>query len=138
MCIRDRDLIEEYASESLRCVALAHRPNIEKLLDPTKATVEDCEKKLEKEMCFDAICGIMDPLRQDVVEAVAICQRAGIFVRMVTGDNLKTAEAIAKQAGILKEGGISMEGEAFRKLTPAQLDEILPKLQVLARSSPED
>lgn len=133
-----KDLIEEYASESLRCVALAHRPNIEKLLDPTKATVEDCEKKLEKEMCFDAICGIMDPLRQDVVEAVAICQRAGIFVRMVTGDNLKTAEAIAKQAGILKEGGISMEGEAFRKLTPAQLDEILPKLQVLARSSPED
>jgi magnesium-transporting ATPase (P-type) len=69
---------------------------------------------------------------------VATSQRAGIFVRMVTGDNLKTAEAIAKQAGILRDGGISMEGEAFRKLTPAQLDAVLPRLQVLARSSPED
>ena len=46
----------------------------------------------------------MDPLREDVVDAVATCQRAGIFVRMVTGDNMDTAMAIAKQAGILTEG----------------------------------
>lgn len=131
-------VIKEYASEALRCVALAHRTNIESIVDPQKTTVDECEKRLEKDMCLDGICGIMDPLRKDVVEAVATCQRAGIFVRMVTGDNIKTAEAIAKQAGILRDGGISMEGEAFRKLTPAQLDEVLPKLQVLARSSPED
>jgi P-type Ca2+ transporter type 2C len=131
-------LIEEFASEALRCVALAHRSNIEKIVDPHSATVEDCERKLEKDLCLDAIAGIMDPLRADVVDAVATCQRAGIFVRMVTGDNLSTAEAIARQAGILKDGGISMIGEDFRKLTPAQLDAIIPKLQVLARSSPED
>ena len=97
-------LIKTFASEALRCVALAHRCGVEKIVDPNKCTVEDCENKLEKEMCLDAITGIMDPLRSDVIDAVATCQRAGIFVRMVTGDNLDTAVAIAKQAGILKEG----------------------------------
>ena len=131
-------LIKEYASEALRCVAMGHRNNIEKLLNPSKATVEDCAKKLENNMCLDALVGIADPLRKDVIDAVATCQRAGIFVRMVTGDNLDTANAIAKQAGILTEGGLSLIGEDFRKMTPAQLDEVLPRLQVLARSSPED
>jgi len=132
------ELIKEYASDALRCVALCHRSHIETLLDPLTATVEDCSAKLENNMCLDALVGIADPLRKDVIEAVAICQRAGIFVRMVTGDNIDTAKAIAKQAGILTEGGLSMIGEDFRKLTPAQLDAILPRLQVLARSSPED
>jgi len=134
-----KDIIQEFATDALRCVALCHRGNIESLIrDPTKATLADCEKKLEKDMCLDALVGIADPLREDVVDAVATCQNAGIFVRMVTGDNLETARAIARQAGILKDDGICMTGEEFRKLTPAQLDDILPRLQVLARSSPED
>ena len=66
------------------------------------------------------------------------CQEAGIFVRMVTGDNIDTAKAIATECGILTEGGIAMEGPVFRRLTPAQLDAVLPNLQVLARSSPDD
>ena len=52
------------------------------------------------------------------------------MVRMVTGDNLETAKAIAKRCGILTEGGIALEGPEFRKMTPADLDVILPKLQV--------
>lgn len=134
------ELIKEYASQALRCVAVCHRHNIENVLkgDPSKATIADVESQLEKEMTLAAIVGIADPLRSDVIHAVATCQRAGIFVRMVTGDNLDTAKAIAKQAGILTEGGLSMEGEKFRKLTPSELDAILPRLQVLARSSPED
>lgn len=133
-----RGLIKEYASDALRCVALCHRQKIETLVVPNTATIEDCASKLENNMCLDALVGIADPLRKDVIEAVATCQRAGIFVRMVTGDNLDTANAIAKQAGILTEGGLSMIGEDFRKMNPAQLDEVLPRLQVLARSSPED
>jgi magnesium-transporting ATPase (P-type) len=81
---------------------------------------------------------MMDPLRSDVVEAIRTAQRAGIVVRMVTGDNLHTATAIAKECGILTEDGVALEGPVFRKMTPAQLDEVLPRLQVLARSSPED
>jgi len=102
-------IIEGYANDALRCVALAHRCNVEELLkkkklQPSTVTAAQVEKYLEMSMCLDAIGGIMDPLRQDVVQAVATCQRAGIVVRMVTGDNLLTAEAIAKKAGILKEG----------------------------------
>lgn len=134
-----KSVIAEFASDALRCVAMAHRSRIDNVVKNfTTITLAECEKQLERDMCLDALVGIADPLREDVIDAVATCQHAGIFVRMVTGDNLETARAIAKQAGILTEGGISMTGEEFRKLTPAELDKILPRLQVLARSSPED
>merc|ERR1719424_488529 len=57
---------------------------------------------------------------------------------MVTGDNIATATAIARECGIFTEDGLALTGPDFRQLTPAQLDEQLPRLQVLARSSPED
>ncbi len=96
--------ISSFASKALRCVALAHRDNVQTLVNPETATEQDCADKCEHDMILDALVGIVDPLRGDVVDAVKTCQRAGIFVRMVTGDNLETANAIAKQAGILTEG----------------------------------
>lgn len=101
-------------------------------------------------LCCDCIVGIIDPLRSDVNDAVARAQGAGVTVRMVTGilldgeylnflgDNLNTACAIAKQCGILTAGGLALEGPVFRSMTPGQVDAVLPRLQVLARSSPED
>mmetsp|Transcript_22674 Transcript_22674/g.22874 ORF Transcript_22674/g.22874 Transcript_22674/m.22874 type:complete len:1042 (-) Transcript_22674:604-3729(-) len=124
-------VISEMASNSLRALALTHR-------DIPHSMIDNDPETIESEMILDAVFGIKDPLRPDVPDAVRICQEAGIFVRMVTGDNIETAKAIAKECGIFTEGGIAMEGPAFRKLTPAALDEILPKLQVLARSSPDD
>ena len=97
-------LISKYASQALRCVALAHRNDIGSIVTCATCTEQECEETLEKDMCLDAVVGIVDPLRGDVVEAVKTCQLAGIFVRMVTGDNLETANAIAKQAGILTKG----------------------------------
>jgi Ca2+-transporting ATPase len=73
-----------------------------------------------------------------VKEAVATAQHAGVMVRMVTGDNIHTAKAIARDCGILREGGVALEGPAFRAMTPAAVDEVLPRLQVLARSTPND
>jgi magnesium-transporting ATPase (P-type) len=72
-------LIKEYASQALRCVAICHRHNIETVLkdDPNKASLADVEKHLEKEMTFAALVGIADPLRKDVIDAVATCRRAG-------------------------------------------------------------
>jgi magnesium-transporting ATPase (P-type) len=100
-----KQCIQDFATDALRCVALAHRHKIEAVAkNLSTITLAECEKKLEKDMCLDALFGIADPLRADVIDAVATCQHAGIFVRMVTGDNLETARAIAKQAGILTEG----------------------------------
>lgn len=102
------DIIQEFAEDALRCIAITHRNQIERITNDISSTsVADCESTLEKEMCLDALVGISDPLREDVVDAIAVCQKAGIFVRMVTGDNIETARAIAKQAGILTEGTVN-------------------------------
>jgi Ca2+-transporting ATPase len=70
--------------------------------------------------------------------AVEVCSKAGVAVKMCTGDNVLTARSIATQCGIYTPGGIIMEGPVFRQLDDAQMLEIVPRLQVLARSSPED
>eukprot|EP00607_Mallomonas_marina_P009535 CAMPEP_0182418478 /NCGR_PEP_ID=MMETSP1167-20130531/2892_1 /TAXON_ID=2988 /ORGANISM="Mallomonas Sp, Strain CCMP3275" /LENGTH=1094 /DNA_ID=CAMNT_0024592699 /DNA_START=178 /DNA_END=3462 /DNA_ORIENTATION=+ len=128
-------VIKGMAQRALRTLIIAHVDFSDASLLPADWQNEPPD---HANLCCDAIVGIMDPLRGDVKEAVAKAQFAGVTVRMVTGDNLDTACAIAKQCGILKPDGIVMEGPKFRQLSPEKLDEILPKLQVLARSSPED
>ncbi|CRK47889.1 hypothetical protein BN1723_007822, partial [Verticillium longisporum] len=93
---------------------------------------------LFRNMVFVGMVGIQDPLREGVPEAVRTCQGAGVCVRMVTGDNKITAQAIAKECGILQPHSVVMEGPEFRNLTKYEQMEILPRLHVLARSSPED
>jgi P-type Ca2+ transporter type 2C len=85
-----------------------------------------------------AITGIEDPLRDGVREAVAKCHKAGVTIKMCTGDNVLTARSIALQCGIYTAGGIIMEGPIFRQLNDAEMLDVVPRLQVLARSSPED
>lgn len=90
-------------------------------------------------LVFYGVLGIKDPLRPDVKQAVADCHRAGINVRMVTGDNVITARAIAIECGIVtSEHDLVIEGPAFRRMTPKEVDAILPRLKVMARSSPRD
>jgi Ca2+-transporting ATPase len=84
------------------------------------------------------ITGIEDPLRNGVREAVASCKMAGVRVTMCTGDNVLTARSIAQQCGIYTTGGVIMEGPHFRTLSPEIMKAIAPRLQVLARSSPDD
>jgi Ca2+-transporting ATPase len=125
--------ILKMADKALRTIGVAHR-------DFAAGEIADMEgfEASDSGLVLAAIVGIIDPLRSDVSEAVATCQRAGVMVRMVTGDNIRTARAIARGCGILTEDGESLEGPAFRELTPQVLDEVLPRLQVLARSSPDD
>jgi magnesium-transporting ATPase (P-type) len=85
----------------------------------------------EQGLTFYGVLGIKDPLRPDVKQAVADCHRAGINVRMVTGDNVTTARAIARECGIIKsDSDLVIEGPVFRRMTPAQVDAILPRLKV--------
>lgn len=127
-------VISNYAEEALRTVCCAIKPIYpgESYFDSDGAIADSSDLVLV--MLF----GILDPLRNEVPAAVAKCQMAGITVRMVTGDSAPTARAIARGCGILSADGIIMEGPDFRKMTQEQMDETLPKLQVLARSSPLD
>ncbi|KAG0061464.1 hypothetical protein BGZ89_011419 [Linnemannia elongata] len=91
----------------------------------------------ENLVCLGVV-GIQDPLRPGVIDSVRDFAKAGVTVRMITGDNLQTARAIAKNAGILLQGGLAMTGPEFRALSKADQTEAVKRLQVLARSSPTD
>ncbi|KAJ3326749.1 Calcium-transporting ATPase 10, plasma membrane-type, partial [Kappamyces sp. JEL0680] len=125
---RYQDHIARFADNALRTICCAIRP----VADAAQPD-EDMER-----LVLVGIFGILDPLRPEVPDAVQKCQKAGVVVRMVTGDSTATARAIARECGILTSDGIVMEGPEFRKLSEAELNRVLPKLQVLARSSPLD
>ncbi|CAJ1954930.1 unnamed protein product [Sphenostylis stenocarpa] len=100
--------IEDMATQSLRCVAIAYRS-----YDLNK--IPSNEEELaqwslpEHELVLLAIVGIKDPCRPGVKEAVRVCTEAGVKVRMVTGDNLQTAKAIALECGILMSNEDAVE-----------------------------
>lgn len=134
-------IVSNYASRSLRTIGLLYR-DFSEWPPRGAASTEDKKQadfnKIFKDMIFFGVVGIQDPLRPGVTKAVRDCQVAGVFVRMVTGDNIMTAKAIATECGIFTSGGIAMEGPVFRKLSKKQLTQVIPRLQVLARSSPDD
>jgi Ca2+-transporting ATPase len=135
-------IIASYASRSLRTIGLVFR-DFEQWPPAGVRSVADDKNEVELEdilqdLVFLSVMGIQDPLRDEAAQAVRTCQKAGVVVRMVTGDNILTAKAIAKQCGILSAGDIVMEGLQFRKLSKPQMNELVPRLRVLARASPED
>ncbi|KAM0562804.1 hypothetical protein ACHAPJ_001644 [Fusarium lateritium] len=134
-------VIDNYARRSLRTIGICYKDfaswppkNVGHVEGGNEVPMED----LFVDMAFIGVVGIQDPLREGVPEAVKLCQKAGVVVRMVTGDNKITAEAIAKECGIIQPNSIVMEGPEFRNLSKFEQEEIIPRLHVLARSSPED
>ncbi|KAM7252009.1 hypothetical protein ACFE04_023892 [Oxalis oulophora] len=123
------DTINQFASEALRTLCLAY-------IDMEKFSPDD-SMPLSGYTCI-GIVGIKDPVRPGVKESVALCRSAGIVVRMVTGDNINTAKAIARECGILTDDGIAIEGPIFREKTQEEMLDLIPKIQVMARSSPLD
>ncbi|WZZ89887.1 calcium-transporting ATPase 8, plasma membrane-type isoform X1 [Brassica napus] len=133
--------IEEMAGRTLRCVALAFRT-----YEPEKVpTGEELSNWVlpEDGLILLAIVGIKDPCRPGVRDSVQLCQNAGVKVRMVTGDNVQTARAIALECGILTSDADALEpnlieGKSFRALTDAGRDKISERISVMGRSSPND
>ncbi|KAL3683654.1 hypothetical protein R1sor_001676 [Riccia sorocarpa] len=132
-----KNVIEGMAASSLRCIAFAYKP-LDSMIIPKSE--EDLERWPipDKELNFIGVIGIKDPCRPGVQEAVRRCQMAGVKVRMVTGDSVITAKAIAQECGILTDGGIVVEGREFRNWSKDKMDAELPRLDVMARSSPTD
>ncbi|XP_035539232.1 calcium-transporting ATPase 9, plasma membrane-type-like isoform X1 [Juglans regia] len=134
--------IDNMAASSLRCVAIAYRSyELDKV-----PTDEECLAKWvlpEDGLVLLAIVGIKDPCRSGVKDAVKVCTDAGIKVRMVTGDNLQTAKAIALECGILASSEEAtepniIEGRKFRELSEKEREELAKKIAVMGRSSPND
>ncbi|KAM5146589.1 plasma membrane calcium-transporting ATPase 3 isoform 4-T4 [Mantella aurantiaca] len=145
---RDREemvkkVIEPMACDGLRTICIAYR-DFQGIPEPEW----DNENEIVGDLTCIAVVGIEDPVRPEVPEAIRKCQRAGITVRMVTGDNINTARAIAAKCGIIQPGEdfLCLEGKEFNRrirnekgeIEQERLDKIWPKLRVLARSSPTD
>jgi len=117
-------LVDEWAEEGLRMIGLAYRP-LGKLDDYSGYT-------------WVGLVGMEDPVREGVVEAVRVAQKAGIQVKMITGDYRKTAEHIACSIGLMKEGDQSLEGPEVAALSDEQLQERVRTTSVFARIRPQD
>ncbi|CAL9706601.1 unnamed protein product [Knipowitschia caucasica] len=138
-----RKVIEPMACDGLRTICVAYRD-----FPPDQEPDWEQENSILSELTCITVVGIEDPVRPEVPEAISKCQRAGITVRMVTGDNINTARAIATKCGILlpNEEFLCMEGKEFNtqirnekgEVEQERLDKVWPKLRVLARSSPTD
>ncbi|KAF9926934.1 hypothetical protein BGZ67_007824 [Mortierella alpina] len=126
-------IISRYADKTLRTIGLGYR---DVSWNEFKKFTEE-EPPYAKLICLGVV-GIQDPLRPGVVKSVQAFAKAGVAVRMITGDNIHTACAIAKSAGILIKGGLAMTGPEFRALSKEQQTHAVKRLQVLARSSPTD
>ncbi|KAH7127385.1 calcium-translocating P-type ATPase [Dactylonectria macrodidyma] len=134
-----QETIERYAQQSLRTIGLVYHDYEQWPPAHAKSTDGHADfESLLSDLIFLGVVGIQDPVRPGVPEAVRKAQHAGVVVRMVTGDNVTTAKAIATECGIYKDGGVVMEGPVFRKLSDEEMIATIPKLCVLARSSPED
>ncbi|XP_075638567.1 calcium-transporting ATPase 4, plasma membrane-type isoform X2 [Castanea sativa] len=123
------DVINGFASGALRTLCLAFK-------DVDDTSIENSIP--DSGYTLIAVVGIKDPVRPGVKDAVLTCLAAGITVRMVTGDNIYTAKAIAGECGILTPNGMAIEGSEFRGMSPEQMRDIIPNIQVMARSSPSD
>ncbi|XP_066528070.1 plasma membrane calcium-transporting ATPase 2 isoform X3 [Hoplias malabaricus] len=145
---RDRDdmvkkVIEPMACDGLRTICVAYR---DFSADPEPNW--DDENNIVSDLTAICVVGIEDPVRPEVPEAIRKCQRAGITVRMVTGDNINTARAIAIKCGIIHPGEdfLCIDGKEFNRrirnekgeVEQERIDKVWPKLRVLARSSPTD
>ena len=123
----DRKAIEGYikglTEKAMRCIAL---------------TMSDFfkEDELPKDMTLLGVIGVVDPLREEVPDAVKTANEAGIHVIEITGDCLETAKAVAAEAGIYNPWDKAMTNDEFEAMSDDEVKEILPKLKVISRCSP--
>ncbi|XP_073127161.1 putative calcium-transporting ATPase 13, plasma membrane-type [Henckelia pumila] len=129
-------IIQGMAASSLRCIAFAHK----QVLEVEHERGDNHPKIQESGLTLLGMVGLKDPCRPGVKKAVEDCQFAGVKVKMITGDNVFTAKAIATECGILRpdQDGIVIEGVEFRGYTDEERMEKVDKICVMARSSPFD
>jgi P-type Ca2+ transporter type 2C len=113
----------DMASEALRVLAITSKPN---------TTLEDAQTG----MTFLGLVGMIDPPRPEAKSAIAICEQAGIRPVMITGDHPVTAQAVARELGLLRNGGRVVTGIELEAMTDDQLQRDVENISVYARVSP--
>ena len=119
-----KSIIKSMTEKSMRCIALAI--SYDDLLENT----------LPDDMAFLGIIGVVDPVRQEVPDAVQTAHEAGIQVIEITGDCIETAVAVATECGIYKEGDLAIANDDFEAMSDDEVKSIIPKLRVISRCSP--
>jgi Ca2+-transporting ATPase len=127
---RIREQVETFADDALRVLAVAATE------DTTVVQSADSTEEADDvgdELTFLGLVGMIDPAREEVADAIAATTRAGIDVKMVTGDNVRTASAIARELGL---GQAVMEGSEVEQLSDEELSAHVESIDVFARTSP--
>lgn len=139
--IKIEKIIEGMAASSLRCIAFAHK-HVSKVEIEENRDEKTTQKVIENDLSLLGIVGLKDPCRPGAKNAVEACKSAGVDIKMITGDNVFTAKAIAAECGILlgQEVGDDkvVEGEQFRNYTHEERMLKVDTIRVMARSSPFD
>jgi len=123
-------LNDHFADDAMRVLAVAYRTVEEELAEPD---VEEVERGL----VFAGLLAMKDPPRPEAREAIATARRAGLEVVMITGDHKATAVAIAKELDLYRDGDIAFTGAELDEIDDQRLSEIVKKVRVYARVSPE-
>jgi Ca2+-transporting ATPase len=121
---------EEMAAQALRVLAFAFRPL-------EHGRTGQSPGGMECNLIFVGLAGMIDPPRLEVKQAISLSRQAGIKTVMITGDHKITAEAIARQIGILRPGGEVVEGQELNRMSDNELADRVERIAVYARVSPE-
>lgn len=121
---------EDMASQGLRVLGIAYRK-----LD--RSITEYDEEHVERKLIFVGLFGMIDPPREEAVEAVKLCKQAGIKVVMITGDHKLTAAAVAIEIGLIKSTETVLTGAELDKTNDEEFDKIVDNIFVYARASAE-
>ena len=116
--------IASMTKTAMRCIAV------------TMSNGDLVENTLPDDMIFLGIIGVVDPVRQEVPDAVKTAHEAGIQVIEITGDCIETAVAVATECGIYKDDDLAITNDKFETMSDDEVKGIIPKLRVISRCSP--
>lgn len=121
------ETVKTMAEEAVRALAIAYK---------VSGRIKRLSEKDESDLVLLGIVGLADPVRDDVPAAVECCAKAGIDVKMITGDHPLTAHAVAAKIGMIKQGDVEMTDDEFASASDEEILKILPRLRVLSRAKP--
>ncbi len=125
------DINQQMANEALRIICIGIKTLDEIPANPSSEIIEN-------DLIFVGLIGIDDPPRTSTIDAIKVCDRAGIKTVMITGDNLTTAKAVARRVGILKDGTLAISGNELENISDEELPKVIGNYSVFARITPND